>query len=150
MFEQYKLFVGNSGPPNRFWAVQEAEIDSAETTIGMLFPGQLRRFFTEIGYGFYARGQKDNTPTHVNRILSPKAIANMVARPSTAGRPPEGFPKGAIPFFELGECAYLLLKPNSDSPNCVYSPDGHTVVSVDLQVFFEDLYNSAGFYRHRL
>jgi hypothetical protein len=146
VFERYKQFVGAIKPPNRFWPVTADEIGAAEARLGHEFPSELRKFFQEIGYGFYGEGIKDSKRTHVNRVMDPTSIADILLDKSEPYRPHEGFLNGVMPFFDLGESTFLVLKPKTTLPNRVFWPDGVKVVSESLIEFFEELYVHADFY----
>lgn len=150
MFDEYKPFVGAIDPPNRFWPVGEPAIAAAEHRLGFSLPSELPSFFLEVGHGFYALGKDGSRPTRVNRILSPKTIADIVTDLRNVQRPPEGLPDEAMPFFDLGEYTYLLLQPLSESPGQVYGPDGSKLITAGISEFFGRLYRNAGFYREAL
>lgn len=148
MFETYSKFVGKDDGPNRFWHVADNEVEEAESRMGLTFPSDLQAFFTEVGSGFWAQGTADAEwdRSLVNRILSPSQVADMVCDEQNVWRPSEGFPKGVIPFFDIGDNAYLVMQPQSDTPNRVYWPGGRQIVAETLKEFFEQLQSHARFY----
>jgi antitoxin YxxD len=149
MFEIFKRFVGKNAGPNRFWPVDQNQIDEAESRTGIAFPCELRAFYAEVGSGFWARGNSDRAwdRSLVNRILSPRDVADLLCDDLDPWRPSEGFVEGGLPFFDVGENTYLVLLPNSETPSRVHWPDGKGVVSDDLSSFFFKLSQRAGFYR---
>src|SRR5262245_13247416 len=129
--EEFKKFVGldenSSEPtPNIFWPVPESEILHAERLIGVRFPETLRQFYQEIGYGFFTQGTENATDDGflINRLIDPESVADMVVNPASVQRPPEGFPEGVIPFFDLGNYTYLVIKSTPVSPDSVFWPGG--------------------------
>jgi hypothetical protein len=151
MFEYLQPYIGKKKPPNRFWPVDPADVEDAERRLGVRFPGQLRTFYAEVGCGFLAQGKEDRRrgPSLVNGVLSPVEIASLLLDPSEPARPAEGFMPGVMPFFDVGEQTYLVMRPSSSQPDAVYWPDGKSKVSDELEAFFKDLYQRAGFYRGR-
>jgi len=149
MFEYLERYVGVKKPPNRFWTVEQHEIESAEVCLGFSFPEQLFGFYSEIGSGFLSQGveDKERDPSLINGILSPGEVEDVLLENDNPARPLEGFTTNAIPFFDAGENTYLVLLPHSEKPNRVYWPDGKQVVSESLDEFFRSLYHRAGFYR---
>jgi len=149
MFDYLREFVGRTVPPNRFWPLSDEDIDKAEQRLHFRFPPQLRTFFQEIGCGFLAQGIDDNKRDRslVNRVLSPGEIADILTISDLPTRPAEGFPKGVIPFFDIGENSYFVLSLSDSDPHAVYWPGARKPVAVSVQKFFQQLYCHAGFYR---
>jgi hypothetical protein len=149
VYEQFSEFVGKKEPPNRFWPLTERHVRDAERRLGYTFPSELRWFFSEIGCGFFSQGilDKKRDRSLVNGVLSPAEIADLLLKTDNPLRPGEGFMEGVMPFFDVGESSYLVLRPASVSPNRVYWPDGKEVISETLQEFFNRLHEQAGFYR---
>src|SRR5262245_57168076 len=131
MFEFLTEFIGKPQPPNRFWPIEEKDVVKAETRLGYTFPSELRSFFLEIGCGFFSQGIKDKKRDRslINGVLSPVEIADLLLNSDYPARPAEGFVEGALPFFDIGENSYLVLRPDSATPNRVYWPDGKKVIS---------------------
>ena len=149
MFETFATYVGKKKGPNRFWHVDESAIAEAETRLGMKFPAALRAFFSKVGSGFWAKGTADSAwdRSLVNRIPSPRQIADLYCNKDDPWRPNEGFGEGAIPFFDVGENTYFVVIPKMKSSGAVYWPDGKQVVTDSLDEFFSELEMHAGFYR---
>ena len=107
MFDAYKEFArkGLDQPRgNNFWPVSEWEISVAERQLERQFPDNLRRFYLEVGYGFFINGLNNSTASRflVNRVMDPRSIARVLLTPESPERPEEGFPSGVLPFFDLG------------------------------------------------
>jgi hypothetical protein len=154
MFEQFKKFVDSTAPPdrskpNKFWPVPESDILEAEHLIGARFPETLRRFYQEIGYGFFTQGVENDKADRflINRLVDPASVADMLVNPTSVQRPPEVFPGGGVPFFDLGDYTYLVIKATPDAPDGVFWPDGKRPVSKSVAEFLESLYRDAKFYK---
>ena len=150
MFDYLKTFIGAHDSPNDFYPVSKREIEIAEERLGFLFPSDLKTFFEEIGCGFLKIGVDDSKrdPSLVNRFLSPKEIADILLDEDNMMRPYEGFLKGVMPFFDVGENTYLVLRPKSRTPNKVFWPDGKETIAETFHEFVERLHKNADFYRN--
>ncbi len=150
MFEYLKRYVGKSKSPNKFCAVKSSEIKAAEKQLGFPFPSELRTLFEEIGSGFLQLGIDDakRDPSVINRILPPLEISSLICEPDNPLRPDEGFVEGVLPFFDVGESTYLVVRPKSSTPNKVFGPDGKKMIAKSVESLFEQLYHRAAFYRH--
>jgi antitoxin YxxD len=156
MFEKFKKFVDeaahpNQSTPNQFWPVSESKLREAERLIGARLPDTLRRFHQEVGYGFFTQGIQNESQDEflINRLMDPRSIADILINPISVQRPPEGFPNGGIPFFDVGDYTYLVIKATPSTPDGVFWPDGKKLVSKSLTEFFESLYRDAKFYKLR-
>lgn len=150
MFEYMKKYVGRRKTGNFLWTVQASDVAIAEERLGYALPDQLQTFYREVGAGFFCHGVEDGPNRNrglVNRILGPIQAANILLDKNDAFRPPEGFLKGVMPFFDVGSGTFLVLKPRMKKSNRVYWPDGKTLVAEDLYEFFERLHRQADFYR---
>lgn len=127
--------------PNRFYPVAWGDVAKAEERIGFRFPPQLRCFFQQVGSGFFgaAEGCKEvAVADHVNRILNPIEISDLMMGESQLA-PEEGFDEGEMPFFEVGDGSFLIMKPVSENPDAVYWSYG-PMVSLSLGEFVSELY----------
>jgi hypothetical protein len=152
MFEKIrKLMVnGNDNPdhPNVFYTVSNEEATASARRLGFELPEQLRTFHREVGYGFFTtsfpehHGERYN---YINRFLAPSQIADLLLGCDEELMPGEGFDEGEIPFFEVGDRLYLVLRPNPKKPSQVCWPFGDTV-SNDLVEFTKRLADNPRFY----
>jgi antitoxin YxxD len=131
--------------------VSDRDIAAAERRMGLSLPLELRTFYREVGWGFFAKGEEEAKWNRnlVNRVIPPDEIADLLLDSDQPLRPSEGFVRGALPFFELGSGTFLLLKPKSKEPNKVYHADGKRVVADSVVDFFRQLYVNAAFYKRR-
>lgn len=81
--------------------------------------------------------------------MSPTEVADLLMDKTNPARPGEGLPQGVMPFFDVGENTYLVVRPQSSKPNRVYWPGGKALIAESLQKFFESLHRNAGFYRQK-
>lgn len=127
------------GPANRFERVGLDELRSAETTLGRDLPVPLRRFYLEIGAGSL-RVSSDATAVrdHPNRFLYPEEIAGLLSG-EHEWAPEEGFDDGELPFFEVGDKLFLVMRPGSSQPNAVFWPFGG-LVEVEFARFVRRMY----------
>jgi hypothetical protein len=152
MFEVIRNLMvdGNKTPdhPNVFYRVSDAEIVESERRLAFHLPDELRAFYQEIGYGFF----KTVTPqvigdnyNYINRFLAPSQIADLLLGDDEESMPSEGFDAREIPFFEVGDRLYLVLRPSPTPPNQVAWPFGDKV-SDDLVEFTKRLAANPRFY----
>ena len=147
---QQLMVDGNKTPdyPNVYYPVSEEEIAASESKLGHQLPEQLRAFHREIGYGFFKsattqiRGQNFN---YINRFLAPSQIADLLLGNDEESMPSEGFDDGEIPFFEVGDRLYMVIRPSPTHANQVTWPFGDRV-SDDLVEFTKSLAANPRFY----
>ncbi len=141
---------GNDNPnhPNTFYPVSDEEAIAAGRALGYRLPEQLRIFHREVGYGFFKSSspeiQKENF-NYINRFLAPSQIADLLLGNDEEGMPSEGFDEGEIPFFEIGDRLYLVIRPSPTHPTQVCWPFGERV-SNDLIDFTKRLASNPRFY----
>lgn len=150
MFEFLSRYVNVTEGPNSFVPVTQDEIVEAERRIGFSLPEQLRRFYREIGCGFL-KAPKESDPNDdtcfdtINRVVGPSEMADLYLGLDKWG-PAEGFLPGLVPFFDLGEDTYLVLKIMEPSDSAVYWPNGKRKVAGTLEEFFIRLHENPSFY----
>lgn len=101
-----------------FYPVDVNEVEAAERRLGRRFPGELRTFFLEIGYGFLRSRDKGG----VNRIMDPGSLADFVLGEGIhEGDPDREMYADArfLPFFEVGDGVYLTLSLDEAGPDGV-------------------------------
>lgn len=117
MFEYLKKYIVKDDNADRsvrplFWSIDISEIEAAESELGLIFPDQLRRFFIEIGYGFF-----DGSRSFVNRMMDPASIADFHLERNYyeySEERDEGLIKeGDIAFFELDSSTHLTVRPET-------------------------------------
>src|SRR5262245_4564494 len=133
MFEQIRSLManGNDAPdyPNAFYPIDEEEIAASDRRLGYQLPEQLRAFHREVGYGFFKTSNPQGPRgeyNYINRFLAPSQIADMLLGEDEAVMPGEGFDDGEIPFFEVGDRLYLVLRRSPTENIEVAWPFGDT------------------------
>jgi hypothetical protein len=152
MFDAIRRLManGNEKPdhPNPYYPVSDAEITVSESKLGYQLPEQLRNFHRQVGYGFFKSASpqvRGGNYNYINRFLAPSQIADLLLGNDEESTPSEGFGDGEIPFFEVGDRLYLVIRPSPSHPNQVAWPFGD-VVSDDLYEFTRRLAANPRFY----
>jgi hypothetical protein len=153
MFEAFRTLMadGDRHPDavNVYYPIDPSEIDESERRLGYRFPSELREFFREIGYGFFKSASDPHDKrdyNYINRFLAPSQVADLLLGAEPDEIPSEGFGEGEIPFFEVGDQLYLVVRPTSVLPNQVCWPFGDHVAD-SLVEFTENLARDARFYQ---
>lgn len=133
---------------NSFYPVKNASINLAEEKLNIIFPFELKKFWNEIGYGFFRStspeiGISDNN--YSNRLVHPQDIVSILTEGIECGTITEQglefLNEGDIPFFEVeGFTSYLVMKPNTEHPDAVYDIDGR-IIEDSLGKFIWKLYH---------
>lgn len=129
--------------PNVRFPVSAEDIERAERRIGNRFPEQLRCFFSEVGCGFLKASQLETSRAdfnYINRFLDPDEIADLLLGEDESVLPSEGFGDGELPFFEIGDQLYLVMREGR-----VCWPFGD-VICDDFITFVTELVNHPRFY----
>lgn len=121
---------------NVFFSVSEEQIKQAEEELGVSFPGQLKSFYRQIGYGFlnYSNNTspKYDATSFTNLVISPIAIVKWLKEVEENQIFAEEYgydllEKGDIPFFNWFDYRYFIMKCNSSDPNIVWDIYGGKV-----------------------
>ena len=152
MYEFLRQYVnGPKQEPNSFVPLESDEVPQAEARLGFTLPKQLKEFYREVGCGFLLAPEGADTTDNrwvrdnINRVVDPSELADLYLGKCVWG-PREGFLPGLLPFFEVGDGTFLVLKIDADSDPGVYWPDGRNRVAPDLARFFHALYKDPSFY----
>lgn len=120
MFEHLRTLMAvgeeQSDCVNVRYPVSEEEIDESERKLGHSFPAELRAFFRDVGYGFFKSPDvttSANKFNYINRFLAPSQIVELMSDDDDEARPSEGFDNADIPFFEVADRLYLVMRPSS-------------------------------------
>lgn len=133
---------------NAFFPVSLSDIAEAESRLKRSLPDGLKTFFCEVGCGFLKAGRADLSHTkfnYLNRFLDPGEMADLCLGEDEDTMPSEGFAANELPFFEVGDQLYLVLRPDGNHPNAVCWSRGDRVVD-DVQAFVRRLTNDPRFY----
>jgi len=151
MYEFLKPYVNaDKHKLNYFVPVDNERIAKAEARLGFALPPQLKEFYRDIGFGFLlapkgADQSAEKWLDNINRVVDPTEVADLYLGNCEWG-PREGFSPEVLPFFDVGDGTFLVLKIESESDPAVYWPDGKTRVAQDLGQFFRELYKDPSFY----
>lgn len=152
MFEHLRQLMadGNRNPdyPNVFYPVSDEEVATSERRLGYPLPEQLRAFYREVGYGFFKTATPEASEhyyNHINRFLAASQIADMLLGEDRYSMPEEGFDEGEIPFFEVTDQLYIVLRASPSGSYEVTWPDGEAICG-DLIEFARRLAADPSFY----
>ncbi|MED3068467.1 1,3-beta-glucan synthase regulator [Bacillus thuringiensis] len=88
-----------------FYPIYQGEIDEAESLLQMELPKELKRFYQEIGCGFF----KSDTRTFFNRFMDPISVADFRLRQDIYEYNPN-LDDDSLVFFEVTELNFLTIK----------------------------------------
>ena len=126
---------------NVFLPVTQDEIGPAEIALGMAFPGALRSFYSEVGYGFLLQGINGDMAQELNRILHPDQVCDCVNQGDS------GLEVGDLPVFEATYGSFFVMRPRSDTPDALFIPGFETPLEISFTNFVRRLYfESPNFY----
>jgi len=152
MFERIRSLMvsGSEVPhhPNVYYPVSDEEIYASETRLGFQLPEQLKTFHQEIGYGFFTSASPqtfEGNFNYINRFLAPAQIADLLLNHDEESSPSEGFNEGEIPFFEVSDQLYLVLRSSLTNLNQVAWPYGAVVCNTLIE-FTKRLADNPTFY----
>ena len=150
--KKYVNIADSKANENSFYTVQPEEILEAEEKLTFNFPKSLKEFWLEIGYGFFRASIPEKNIQHAvwsNRLVHPLDIASIMLEGEDSGlitsEGIEMLQEGHMPFFEVGDStSYLVMRPESDTPNAVYWYD--TLIEDSLETFIWKLYHESPIY----
>jgi hypothetical protein len=133
---------------NSFIPVNLESIKKVEDNINIKFSEDLKEFWIEVGGGNLTTPIEPEIGYdcfYSNNLLFPGEIASILTKCSESGLiTPEGMEflkEGDIPFFEIADhVSYLVMRPNSDHPNAVYTTRGQ-IIEDSLETFIWKLYH---------
>ncbi|ARU60077.1 hypothetical protein CBW65_02595 [Tumebacillus avium] len=99
-----------------FYSLQESEVLEAESRISRVFPGELRSFYLEIGYGFLCNQSKQG----FNRLMDPMSVADFRLGEDIYEFDPDRElydNVNSIIFFEVSEGTYLTMDLSQEEDN---------------------------------
>ena len=115
-FEELKPYIGLESGAIRFQAVKREEIEAAEKELGLSLPSSLKGLYGSIGYGWI--GSKDRNDLR-NLFVHPLDIVDLYNGESEFS-PPEKFLEGDLPIFDCGGDRFLVVRPESSTPEKIY------------------------------
>lgn len=155
-----KFIPGGSGVnDNWFCPVEIKEVLQSEEKIRAKFPEELRNFYLNIGFGMLR--SPDVVPPNYNfysknEILPPHIAVDYMLGNLEHPDEPEYYMSrytydllkpGDLPFFEIGEgSSFLVMKPNSENPNAVWSDCGIKIEDSFERFVWRLYYENPGYY----
>lgn len=93
----------------KYYPVSEKEIETAESELNTIFPGDLKEFYNNVGYGFF-----NSSLENVNRLLDPLSVRDFRLRQNDFQNYPDieiydNFEDNKLIFFEVNESALLSI-----------------------------------------
>lgn len=93
----------------KYYPVSEKEIETAESELNTIFPGALKEFYNNVGYGFF-----NSSLENVNRLLDPLSVRDFRLRQNDFQNYPDieiydNFEDNKLIFFEVNESALLSI-----------------------------------------
>ncbi len=138
----------NSGTGNSFKRVSKEEIAQWEIDNSIELPVQLKEFYLQVGHGFLnvdRLGNKQND--YPNNWVSLDRLTEFWKRTELSFQiDNEIVDEGELPFFDMGSFAYLVLRPNSPTPNAVFRPYEGQPICASIYDFTERLFEDTTFY----
>lgn len=94
---------------NKFYKVKTNSIESAQESLGIVFPKDLIEFYKQVGYGFL-KSEKDN----FNRIMDPESVAEFRLRTGQFANYSgldiyDAYERDQLVFFEICEGCYISI-----------------------------------------
>ncbi|MDP3641460.1 MAG: hypothetical protein Q8R43_03410 [Alphaproteobacteria bacterium] len=146
--KKYVNVSNRKADTNSFYLINVDEIEESKKRIEVNFSEELKEFWLEIGYGFFRSTSSEVGITQIdysNRLLPPDDIVSILTEGADSGIITEQglkfLKEGEIPIFEIADfTSYLIMKPNSDHPNAVYTTRGQ-IIEESLEQFIWKLYH---------
>lgn len=120
MFEKFK-----NNSKNSFYPVKDGSIEEVEAEMNLKLPKELKTFYKEIGYGFFARKGRFN----INRLMDPFSICDFRLQKDDIGFYVadrviyEPYEKFSLYFFEVGESMFFSIELNNENKQRIFMYD---------------------------
>ena len=126
-----------------FYRLSPDTIEKAEEALGRQFPEQLKKFYIEIGYGYFY----DKEMTDINLFMSPRQIVDYYQGTGNYVYSEDREFKNAdeLVFFELDSNIHMTIKTEGENTGKIFF--GHkTIAAEDLESFVKLLDENSGYY----
>ena len=129
---------------NSFYQVSLDEISEAERDLGIIFPGDLKDFYLEVGYGFI-----EGWEYNVNRIMDPYSVRDFRLRQGDFEFYPDieiysEVEQNKLIFFEANESALMSIGFGADNDGVIYCYD--VKIAESLEEFLYKIQNNDRYY----
>ena len=125
-----------------FYKLSEDTVEKAEKELCMKFPEQLKRFYAEIGYGYFC----DKEKTDINLLMSPQHIVDYYkGNGNYAYAEDREFVRAdEFVFFELDCSSHMKIKLEGENAGKVFF--GRKEIAKNLEEFIAKLDEYSGYY----
>ena len=109
LMEDNKMDTDSIKLQMKYYPVAEKEIETAESELNAIFPGTLKEFYNNVGYGFF-----NSSLENVNRLLDPLSVRDFRLRQNDFQNYPDieiydNFEDNKLIFFEINESALFSI-----------------------------------------
>ncbi len=120
---------------NTFYPVKSADIQRAESNMGIIIPEALTQFYLSVGYGFLTTNKHN-----INRIMDPGSVEEFFLgtgqfQNSDGVELFGNYTKDKLVFFEVNESLFLSMGITKKNKGKIYYYD--EMIANDLNEFFE-------------
>ncbi|WP_162859577.1 SMI1/KNR4 family protein [Listeria goaensis] len=129
---------------NLFWSLPNEEIQDIEKVLNIQLPEQLKKFYQEIGYGFF----KSNTE-NTNRLMDPLSVRDFRIRQGDYSgfvddEMYQDIEETGLVFFEADSDLYLLIGISKEMLGKIYY--GDFKIANSLKEFLEKIMEDDNYY----
>jgi hypothetical protein len=143
MYESLRSYIGKNEGQIRFLPVEEEDVVTAEADLDCILPSKLKSFYSFVGYGWISSEERRDL---WNLIIHPLDIVDLVKGVSEF-LPSDEFLDGDLPIFDCGAGKFLVTRPNSSNPECVYRDDDcDQIIAADVEELIYRLVEDPTFY----
>ena len=125
-----------------FYKLNSDSVEKAEKELDIQFPEDLKRFYSEIGYGYFC----DKDKTDINLLMSPQQIVDYCKGTGNYvySEDREFMKADELVFFELGSNSHLKIKVTGENNGKVFF--GRKEIAPNLESYIKKLDAESGFY----
>ena len=124
-----------------FYKLNSDSVEKAEKELEIQFPEELKRFYAEIGYGYFC----DKDKTDINLFMSPQQIVDYYKGTGNYvySEDREFMKADELVFFELDSNSHLKIKITGENNGKVFF--GRKEIAPNLESFINKLDAESGF-----
>ena len=125
-----------------FYKLNSDRVENAEEELEIQFPEELKRFYAEIGYGYFF----DKEMTDINLFMSPQQIVDYHTGTGNYvySEDREFIKEDELVFFELDCNSHMTIKFTGENLGKIFW--GLKEIAPDLETFVKKLDAESGFY----
>ncbi len=147
MFDYLKSYVmdkefENSDKKHVFYKVSKDDVKKAETRMLMEFPKDLKKFFEEIGYGFFY----DEDECFTDVLMKPQDIADFRCGEGNYyyAEEREFLKEEDLVFFEVDSNCHIHIKVSGENVGKIYF--GNRLIADSFEMFVQVLSKKSNFF----